>query len=57
MSLQITLEIGTRNLEKDIKSFMDKKKSCPNLNTGQKLKQQHFFLGNFSAVFRRNYIS
>lgn len=55
MSLQITLEIGTRNLEKDIKSFTEK--NCLNLNTGQKLKEQNFFLGNFSAVFRRNYVS
>jgi len=55
--LQITLEIGTRNLEKDIKGFMEKKESCPNLNTGQKLKQQPAFLGNFSVVFRKNYVS
>lgn len=55
MSLQITLEIGTRNLEKDIKPFTEK--NCLNLNTGQKSEEQNFLLGTFSAVFRRNYVS
>lgn len=55
MSLQITLEIGTRNLEKDIKSFTEK--NCLNLNTREKLKESNFFLGNFYVIFRRNYVS
>lgn len=42
MSLQITLEIGTRNLEKDIKSFTEK-----NSEHKTKIERAEFLSGKF----------